>query len=169
MPTSRQPKIIPLARHHFSRHRWSFIADNNSVLANLLSTKPDTIVRFDCCASERPHAPVPRRKIFIWALSRHSVDDFVIIISLPFAFFLFFSFDKRRVREEPRNRFIRIYSNYRRRRISSPIRWGARNYFSGSIIPGYELYPSILLDKPASRLHSLYPFSSSFHLSSLPI
>lgn len=58
------------------------------------------------------------------------------------ASFFFFPHQKSELKEKPRARgivsleYIQITGG-----VSSPIRRGARNYFSGSIIPGYEFYP----------------------------
>lgn len=104
-PTSRQPKIIPLAGHHFSRRRWSFIANNNSVLANLLFAKPETIGRIDRCASERLRA-VPAKR-FYPALPASTISQ-LSFPSIRRRIFFFFSFEERRVREKPRRGIVSL-------------------------------------------------------------
>lgn len=152
-PTSRQPKIIPLVRHHFSRRRWSFIANNNSVLANLLFGKPETR-SFESTASwvrEREATRHFCQERFYPDLLHQAIRPPSTISQLSFSSIrrrIFFPFEKRRVREKPRRGIVSLeyiqITGVARRGVSSPIRRGARNYFSGSIIPGYELYPSIL-------------------------
>lgn len=104
--TSRQPKIIPLARHHFSRRRWSFIADNNSVLANLSFAKPKAIGGIDRSVCERTATRHPCKEILPGSFP---LPPAISQLSFPsLRRHIFFSFEKRRIRELPRRGIVSL-------------------------------------------------------------